>query len=591
MTLGKATHTGAVVAALLVGLVAALLTAPPSGADVQSQQAGPVEEPHDACPDEANPPAPFSDRASIPTVHQLNVDCAYNNEVTVGFADGTFGPRDRVRRDQFASFLVRTLRAGDVALPEPTSQGFTDIAGNPHEDNINILAQTGITVGRTADRYDPRALLFRDQTATLVLRAAAYVEDASLESLQREEGPFTDVPEGNVHRVNINGARFFNLTIGRTGTTYQPTVPTRRDQMASFLVRLLASLAEDGHLIAPQERVTQIVFTTEVAANPVGTSHTATAVAVDAVGDPVRGAPVRFEVFRNDRPIVEPPTFAYLDGLRQTVVTDANGRAAITYTGPGNAADDRIAVCVPQAGVEEPATGPFCGVIVEVGGGAGQTVVPTEAVPADVAQKKWGFAAEALSARAIGVRGELLGSQILEQPVSAIALPGGAGQRSAADADGVEIGDIGGGLYLGVTTTRAAGDLDFGVAWAQARTVDLELLAPVDGAPLITADVIETVSTTTCAGPYADLADATDSTFVGLTIGDQAIPVQVPPNTEVTVPGVATVMVNEVIPATSGTAFGYIVRGLRITLLPEGGAGDPLGEVIVGETITSADCT
>lgn len=583
-------RAGLLACALLVALVASLLAAPPSSAQVRAQQPVPVDDPHDACPDDTNPASPFADRARIPAVHRLNVDCAYNNDITEGFGDLTFRPRDRVRRDQFASFLVRTLRAGDVDLPEPTDQGFTDIEGNVHEDNINILAETGIAAGRTATRYDPRGMLFRDQTATFVLRAAAYVEDVSLESLQRPTGPFTDVPSGNVHLANINGARHFRLTIGRTGTTYQPSSPTRRDQMASFLIRLLASLRDDGGLIPVEDRVTDVDFEADVAANPVATTHTATVRVRDFAGDPVVGAPVRFEVFRHDNPVVEPPQFTYLESLEQVVETGQDGRASFTYTGPSQPADDRIAACVPRSDSDVPDTGPFCGVIVEDEETGGQTVVPTDEVPADVAQKKWGFPAEALHAEAIGVLGHLLGETILEVPHSEITLPGDPPQRGAEDTDGIEIGEIGGILYLGVTTTRAAGDLDFGIARAEARTVDLELLGVLNGAPLVGADVIHTINTTTCAGPYEDLADASDSEFLGLTIGGEEIPVEVPPNTGVEIPGLLEVIINEVVPTSDGTEFGYVVRGLRITVLPPLDLGDPLGEVVVGETTTSADC-
>lgn len=584
------TPAGLIATALLMAVAAALLAVPPAAAQEAEEGPVPVEDPHDACPDDVNPPAPFTDRDGIPSVHRLNVDCAFNNDIAEGFTDQTYRPRDRVRRDQFASFLVRTLRAGGVDLPQPTDQGFTDISGNPHEDNINILAETGIAAGRTATRFDPRDLLLRDQTATFVLRAAAYVEDVALESLQRSTSPFTDVPEGNVHAANINGARHFRLTIGQTATTYQPSSPTRRDQMASFLIRLLASLRETGGLIPPEDRVTDVEFDARVAVNPVGTSHTATATATDQLGDPVENAPVRFEVFRHDNPVVEPPAFTYREELEEVVLTDEDGRASITYDGPNHAADDRIAVCVPRSDTEVPETGPFCGVVVDAEDGEGETVVPTDEVPADVAQKKWGFPADALHAEAIGLRGHLLGETLLEQPSSSITLPGPAGERSAVDTDGLEIGEIGGLLYLGVTTTRAAGDLDFGIARAEARTVDLELLGVLNGAPLVGADVVETVNTITCAGPYGDPGDASDSTFVGLVVGGEEFPVQVPPNTGVEIPMVADVVINEVIAHEDGEEFGYTVRGLRITLLPPLGIGDPLGEVIVGETTTTADC-
>ena len=579
--------------AVLAALVASLLAAPPSAAqDVGAQQdLEPIDDPHDACPLESNPPAPFTDRAAIPSVHRLNVDCAYNTDVAEGYTNGMFGPADRVRRDQFASFLVRMLEAGDVVLPEPEDQGFTDIEGNPHEDAINVLIQTGIAEGVSETRYDPAGHLRRDQTATFVLRAAAYVEDVTLESLQRPSGPFVDVPAGNAHVANINGARHFDLTIGRTATTYEPAQPTRRDQMATFLMRLLAALAEDGHLIPPEHRVVDVEFETRVAVNPVGTSHTATVTAIDSVGDPVVDAPVRFEVFRHDNPVLEPPEFTYLTALEQTAVTDEDGRASITYTGPDHAADDRIAACVPRRDTNPPTGSPFCGVIVDLAEGEGQDVVPTDEVPADVGQKKWGFPADALTAEATGVLGELLGSQILAQPTSSISLPGPAGERSAEDTDGLEIGELEGLLFLGVTTTRAVGDLDFGIARAEARTVDLELLDTLATGPVVGADVIHTVSTITCEGPYEDLADASDSTFVGLTIAGEEIPVDVPPNTEISVPLVADIVINEVVEHADGEEFGYTVRGLRITLLPPLGIGDPLGEVIVGEATTTADCT
>lgn len=75
-----------------------------------------------ACPDD-NSPAPFTDRADIPLVHRANVDCAANTGITDGFADSTYRPTHRVRRDQMAAFVARTLDllvdTGHGSLPPP----------------------------------------------------------------------------------------------------------------------------------------------------------------------------------------------------------------------------------------------------------------------------------------------------------------------------------------------------------------------------------------------------------------------------------------------------------------------------------------
>ena len=51
---------------------------------------------------------------------------------------------------------------------------------------------------------------------------------------------FVDVPPTHVHRENIFAAvRLIGVAEGRSETMYNPSEFTRRDQMASFVVRLL----------------------------------------------------------------------------------------------------------------------------------------------------------------------------------------------------------------------------------------------------------------------------------------------------------------------------------------------------------------
>jgi len=88
----------------------------------------------------------------------------------------------------------------------------------------------------------------RDQMASFVVRAAnfAYMNEAGVKDELRgntSEGyvfPFVDVLPTNPHRDAIAAADdLIGVTGGRTATMYDPASSTRRDQMASFVIRLL----------------------------------------------------------------------------------------------------------------------------------------------------------------------------------------------------------------------------------------------------------------------------------------------------------------------------------------------------------------
>jgi hypothetical protein len=63
------------------------------------------------------------------------------------------------------------------------------------------------------------------------------------ESLGPSGGPYFADTAGNVHEAAIDAAFEWGLTEGSAPGTYSPSLDVRRDQMASFLVRLLAHVA------------------------------------------------------------------------------------------------------------------------------------------------------------------------------------------------------------------------------------------------------------------------------------------------------------------------------------------------------------
>lgn len=203
----------------------------------------------DSCPQDFNPPAPFTDRAAISPVHIRNVDCAYNHAIVTGLVDGSYAPREHVRRDQMVAFVSGMLEAAGHELPDPSPHGFVDVATSAHRDRIAQLARIGVVTGTgEGDRFAPRRTVSRGQVAAFLLRAAAWATGQDVETLLGDPDAtgFADVHSGQAHGPAIAGAVRLGLTQGRTETRYAPNRSVPRQQMASFMVPAFRILLVDG---------------------------------------------------------------------------------------------------------------------------------------------------------------------------------------------------------------------------------------------------------------------------------------------------------------------------------------------------------
>lgn len=165
------------------------------------------------------------------SVHEENIEAIANNGVTLGCVpEGTaFCPDLGLTRAQMASFLARALSLSPIP-----GDNFDDVdPGSVHKENINAIADQGITLGCNAEGtlFCPNTVLNRAQMASFLARALGLDPIAN--------GPFTDLDGAPTHAGNINAIANEGITLGcdGTGTVYCPYNTVTRGQMGSFITR------------------------------------------------------------------------------------------------------------------------------------------------------------------------------------------------------------------------------------------------------------------------------------------------------------------------------------------------------------------
>ena len=177
---------------------------------------------------------PFDDVDEEANVHAGNICRLVDAGITAGIDDDNYGPALDVTRAQMATFLTRTL-----GLTPRSGDQFDDVDdADVHAQNIYALVDAGITAGVTDTTFEPQGNLTRAQMATFLARAA---------ELDPVDGSgFDDVDADDVHRENIYAVRDAGITQGVSDSRFAPDDEVRRDQMASFLMRLVDFLDAQG---------------------------------------------------------------------------------------------------------------------------------------------------------------------------------------------------------------------------------------------------------------------------------------------------------------------------------------------------------
>ncbi len=187
--------------------------------------------------DEPVPTAGLSDVDPAGT-HAADIDCMVYFGIMPPVVADLFDPSGPIARWQMAQYLIREAEILGVDIPEVGSQGFTDLGGLPQGvvDDVNSLKALGITTGVSATEFDPDGTIPRWQMALFLTRVHTSVGF----TLPTGSSSFADLGGLSGEAVTaINGLVQLQVTNGTSASTFSPYSDVTREQMASFLARLL----------------------------------------------------------------------------------------------------------------------------------------------------------------------------------------------------------------------------------------------------------------------------------------------------------------------------------------------------------------
>jgi subtilisin family serine protease len=192
------------------------------------------------CPTELVPTAGFRDLAAM-NAHRLAVDCIAWWDITQGRSGGTFDVDAPVTRGQMATFLAAIIEEGP-GLPSSPPPAFDDVRDGVHQPAIDALAELGIVGGFPDGTYRQGSTVSRAQMATFLVNTYEHV----VGDVRRPRERWFEDTGGSVHADSAEALWKLGITAGVRPRTYAPRPDVRRDQMASFLARLLDRVVREG---------------------------------------------------------------------------------------------------------------------------------------------------------------------------------------------------------------------------------------------------------------------------------------------------------------------------------------------------------
>ena len=163
---------------------------------------------------------------------------AYQNGITAGTTENTFGSNVDVTRAQFVTWLYKYAVSKDASAAIADSDVksvFSDVStGAFYAKAVQWAVANGVTAGTTATTFSPDQNITRAQALTMLWRAMG--SPTVGEGKEYEQTlKFTDLPTNEIFRTAIVWAIHEGVTAGTTPTTCSPDNICPRSQAITFI--------------------------------------------------------------------------------------------------------------------------------------------------------------------------------------------------------------------------------------------------------------------------------------------------------------------------------------------------------------------
>ncbi|HWO97656.1 MAG TPA: bifunctional 2',3'-cyclic-nucleotide 2'-phosphodiesterase/3'-nucleotidase [Bacillus sp. (in: firmicutes)] len=152
--------------------------------------------------------------------------------IVKGKTETHFDPEGGLTRGQFVSMLVRALK-----LENGQAHPFKDVPAYLSGE-VAVAYEAGITTGKSGTKFDPNALINREQMASMLIRA--YEMKTGKEFKAEKEASYADAKSITPYaKEYVNGAYELNLMTGAKGN-FNPKSKATRAQAAKVVALLLS---------------------------------------------------------------------------------------------------------------------------------------------------------------------------------------------------------------------------------------------------------------------------------------------------------------------------------------------------------------
>ena len=154
-----------------------------------------------------------------------------------GYANGAFGPNDKMTRAEAAQMFYNLLLDKDIAV----TVSFSDVPADAwYAGAVNALASIEVIAGVGNSRFDPMRPLTRAEFTVMAMRFAKLDTDG--------ENIFSDITEDDWFFDYIVGSVKYGWISGYTDGTFRPNEAITRAEVTVIVNRMLGRAADEDYV-------------------------------------------------------------------------------------------------------------------------------------------------------------------------------------------------------------------------------------------------------------------------------------------------------------------------------------------------------